>query len=53
MYDRTWIRSLQIDQNEHGWYLSWPDGSKFFPQFYKRAQDAKRARTMMIKSICT
>jgi hypothetical protein len=44
------LHQLQIDQLINGkWYLAWPDGSAFDGQVYKRAQDAKRARTLLLK----
>ena len=41
---------LQIDSHSNGkWYLAWPDGSLYDGQLYKRAQDAKRALTLLKK----
>lgn len=46
------LTQLQAEPTLDGtsWYLSWPDGSHFDGQFYKRAQDAKQAKTMLLKS---
>lgn len=39
---------LMIDQYDSGWYLCWPDCSKFSGP-YKRAQDAKGELTKLLK----
>lgn len=43
------LNQLQIDKGKTGWYLSWPDGSRFDGQVYKRSQDAKRAKTILLR----
>jgi hypothetical protein len=43
------IRQLHVDICNGGWCLRWPDGDRFDNTKYKRAQDAKRALTMMLR----
>ena len=44
------LHHLQVDQaSGDRWCLRWPDGSRFDDKTYKRAQDCKRERTLLLK----
>jgi hypothetical protein len=40
---------LLIEPGRNGWFIVWPDGSRFDGQCYRRPQDARRAITLMKK----
>lgn len=45
------IKQLIVDTYNGGWTLRWPNGDLYDPSMcYKRAQDAKRELTLILKN---